>query len=186
MMFISLSFQTLAQTGQKSSLVVKSETTAKDTLKKKYKYPSPKLAAGLSAVVPGLGQAYNKSYWKIPVVYAGMAGIGALAYNSHQNYRLYKELYIQRIDTVKNNESFLSLYSTDQLFQLQEQNHRRRDLMIIVGALFYVANIVDAAVDAHMYHFDVGPDLSLNVSPYFSPDRVKRSYNAGLTLSLNF
>jgi hypothetical protein len=131
---------------------------ANDTLRH-----SPKKAALMSAIIPGLGQAYNKKYWKIPIIYAGLAG---LSYAVIENNKMHKELraeYISRLknDTVLNFEGL----SIDNLAVYKETYRKNRDLLIIGALGFYILNIVDASVDAHLFTFDVSDDLSFKLRP---------------------
>lgn len=155
---------------------VKVDTTR--TGKPKYAH-SPKKAAVFSAVVPGLGQAYNKKWWKIPIVYAAIGtSTGFIVYNQ-QKYTKFKQAYIDRLnDPLAENE--FSQYSTNQLFDIQDTYHRWRDISIMVTAGFYILNIVDASVDAHFFRFDVGDDLSFSVLPHLN------FVKPGLSICLRF
>lgn len=177
------------------SLAGFSQTTVIDTVSAEKKaipdtgkaiYPIPKRAALYAAILPGLGQVYNKSYWKIPLVYAGLGGVGYFLYTANKNYKNYKEGYLTRIDAIKGNETFTDsiTWPTSRLFLEQDNNHRRRDLLVVIGLLVYVANIVDATVDAHLYHFDVSDNLSMQVKPAIQYNYAIRSFTNGF--SLNF
>lgn len=166
-----------------SKVIVKRKTIFSDS--SKWKYPSPRMAGLLSMAVPGAGQAYNKKFWKMPVVYAGLGTCFYFALLNNDYFQQYKRSYILATDTIPDNEN--SVYSADQLFILQDKSHRQRDLFIVIATLFYAANIIDAVVDAHLKDFDVSDNLSLNVHPYFKPDQYKQqSFQTGLTLSLKF
>jgi|ERR1019366_2433438 hypothetical protein len=150
-------------------------------------YHSPKKAALMSTIFPGLGQAYNKKYWKMPLIYAGFLG---LAYSLHFNqikFTTYRDAYKYRIDgnpaTVDN---YVGIYSDDNLFTLQKAYHRYRDLSVIGIALLYVLNIVDASVDAHMFTFDVGDDLSFSIHPTLINTASLNQYNIGFSLNIKF
>jgi len=103
---------------------------------------SPRKAALLSTALPGLGQAYNKKYWKIPVIYVGL---GALAYSfdyNHKKYVTYRNAYRDRIDTSSATiDPFINIYSNDQLVKLYQFYHRYRDLSAIGIGVVYVFNI---------------------------------------------
>lgn len=140
-----------------------------DTLKptpENIKPHSPKKAAIMSAILPGLGQAYNHKYWKIPIIYAGMAGLGYVVKFNNDYYQRFRKAYVYRVDgdplTV---DAYEGEYTESNLNTLQEFYHRNRDLSIIGCAAFYVLNIIDATVDAHLYYFDVSDDLSLKINP---------------------
>jgi len=119
-----------------------------------------------SAVLPGAGQAYNKKYWKIPIIYAGFGAlIYSISYNQ-KNYTGYKEAYIQRTDGDVETVDSYPKYSTDNLKSLFEYYRRNRDLSYILTGTLYILNILDAYVDAELFYFDVSDNLSLHSSPF--------------------
>ncbi len=144
--------------------------------------PVPRVATIMSALAPGSGQIYSLiytpeskkkqvGYWirwaKLPIIYGAMGGMAYLAYANHQDYSKYKSGYLQtlndpNVETVYN-------YNSSQLLSLTEYYRRNRDLSLIVSGIFYLAQLVDAHVDAHLMHFDVSEDLSLNILPVVSP-----------------
>ncbi|MEO6168770.1 MAG: DUF5683 domain-containing protein [Chitinophagales bacterium] len=158
---------------------------------------SPKTAGIASAIIPGLGQAYNKKYWKIPIIYAGLATAGYFIYYNYTIYNNFQKAYELRGDgdTSTNLSSFNVWYITStetiyidgyedtQLSELSNIYRRNGDLSVIVAAGIYALNIIDAVVDAHLFHFDVGDDLSLNVQPFYMPP-FYGSAKGGLTLTL--
>jgi hypothetical protein len=140
-------------------------------------------AAILSAVIPGAGQVYNKSYWKVPVLYAG---IGALIYFidfNQKNYKTFRTAYIFRNDLDSSTVDGFSNYTNDDLLVRRDYYRRNRDLCYIIVGVVYVLNIVDAYVDAHLKDFDVGDDLTLSTHPYFNLDG-SGSPVAGISLCL--
>ena len=147
------------------------------------KIHSPKRAATFSAMLPGLGQAYNKKYWKIPVIYIGF---GALAYSftiNQQKFSKYKNAYAARIDgdpyTI---DDYVNVYTDENLNTLQRYYHRYRDLSAIGVAAFYLLNIIDASVDAHFFTFDISDNLSLNIRPTLIPTAYGNAYNSGVSI----
>lgn len=140
---------------------------------KKEKLHSPKMAATLSAALPGLGQVYNKKYWKVPIIYAG---VGALLYSINFNskeYDLYKNAYSLRIDgdtnTVDNFDIQLESndpkYTEESLSNLKDFYRRNRDVSYIFMGVLYMLNIVDAVVDAHFFSYEITDDLSMDIVP---------------------
>jgi len=120
----------------------------------------------LSTACPGLGQVYNKKYWKTPVI---ILGIGTCIY-SYQYYnhkfQMYKEAYIIRTDENEDTiDEFNGIYSTSNLITLQDYYRNNKDLSIIIGSIIYVLNIVDAYVDAHLLTYNIDDDLSLSIQP---------------------
>jgi len=145
---------------------------------------SPKRATLLSTFVPGLGQAYNQKYWKIPIIYAGFAG---LAYGIMRYNKFYQELKFLYPIKAANPDAILhnidAKYAAAS-FKANRDNYRRnRDLCIIGAGLFYVLNIVDATVDGYFYEYDISNDLGMKISPTLLP-----AYNyatLGLTFTFN-
>jgi hypothetical protein len=139
-------------------------TTQKDSLKKTH---SPKLAMLLS-VVPGLGQAYNKKYWKIPIIYAGMGTLGYFAYHNGVYYKKFKKTYSNLLST-GNADTTAYMYGVEFTLNGLETGknyyRRYRDMFTIFTFGLYLMNIIDANVDAHLYDFDISDDLSLNITP---------------------
>ncbi len=136
-----------------------------DTLKNvnDTKTKSPTKAMLLSAVLPGLGQFYNNSYWKIPIIY-GLAGYFVYEYKqSDKNYKYYQDLFIESVKVSGGDYRYK---------RLRDFYRDQRDLFAIYLSVLYLANIVDAYVDAHLYNFDVGENLSVQLLPY----RIKFQY----------
>ena len=146
---------------------------------------SPARAAFYSAVLPGLGQAYNGNYWKIPIVYTAL-GVGVYFYlENDQQYDRYRTAYKQRL--AGNPDEFLDengrpILSTAGLIDAQKFYQRNKEISILVTLGIYALNIIDANVDAHLQHFNVSEDLSLRPSLNF--DRITGKTDYGI--SLNF
>lgn len=163
------------------------DTIPADTVKKPYVH-SPKKAAIMSACLPGLGQVYNgmhgaKSYWKIPVIYAGFGGLGyGFAWNQ-SIYKDYRNSLRARYDDDTTTIDLYPNYSDDNLVTLKNYYQRYRDLCVIGMAALYTLQIVDAAVDAHLLTFDVGDNLSMNVQPMMYPTPQGPVTQIGLRLS---
>ncbi len=135
----------------------------KDTTDQKFKEHSPKKAAWMSALLPGLGQIYNDKIWKVPVIYGAA---GAVYYFYDMNAELYDE-YLQAYKDFNNGkiEEFRGYNKAEELKSAKDYYRRNRDLNIILFGVVYLANILDASVDAHLYSFDVSRDLSIKVQP---------------------
>jgi len=160
-------------------LIVSSDSIIKlDKSSKKLR--DPRRASLLAAVFPGAGQLYNKSYWKLPIVWGGAFTLGYYIGFNNDEYVKNRDQYL----LVQNGKVNKTGYSSDQLVRLREYWRRNRDLLIIVSALTYLLNIADAAVDAHFSSFDVSDDLSLNWKPEIYV--AGRQPVFGLGLALNF
>jgi len=155
---------------------------------------APAKAAFYSAILPGLGQIYNKSYWKVPLVY-GAIGTGAYFYiENTNNYNRYRDAYKRRLAGFHDDE-FYDIngdgispgnpdVSDDALRDAQEFYQRNRDLSLLITIGLYVLNIVDANVDAHLKQFNVNENISFK--PYIEQNQLNYNPNYGLSLSLNF
>ena len=174
--------QTTDTTTVKKSLV-SLDSIKIDSVKAK-KYHSPKKAALFSMVLPGLGQAYNKKYWKIPVIYAAAGGLAYSFQFNQAHYIKYRNAYRDRLNLVP--DPYLGKYSDDDLNNLFKYYHRYRDLTVIGFAALYALNIIDASVDAHLFNFDVSDDLSINVHPALINTTSMNHYTTGISLNIKF
>jgi hypothetical protein len=151
---------------------------------------SPKKAGLYSTFLPGLGQVYNKKYWKVPIIYAGLIGLGYnIGYNQSE-FKAFREEYIYRVNNNGKKQNlthpYISITPTQNLPILQDSYRKNRDLFIIGTMAFYVLNIIDATVDAHLFNFDVSDDLSLNVSPDVNYCFASRQSVPSLSLKFKF
>ena len=146
---------------------------------------SPARAAFYSAALPGLGQAYNGKYWKIPIVYTAL-GVGVYFYfDNDRQYDRYRSAYKQRLAGDPDeftDENGSPILSTAALIDAQKFYQRNKEISILVTVGIYALNIIDANVDAHLQQFNVSEDLSLRPSLNF--DRVTGKADYGV--SLNF
>ncbi|HTF05216.1 MAG TPA: DUF5683 domain-containing protein, partial [Bacteroidia bacterium] len=136
-----------------------------------------------SALVPGLGQIYNKKYWKLPIVYAGMGGTLYGVLWNHKYFKYYRNCLRARYDDDVNTIDPLPLYPDDVLVTYKNYYQRYRDLCFIGMAAVYTLQILDAAVDAHLFYFDVGPDLSFHWQPEVSGDAYGPTCGIGFGLT---
>ncbi|MDR1878828.1 MAG: DUF5683 domain-containing protein [Bacteroidales bacterium] len=183
---------------QADSLVV--ETTTADSVTadtnehqiQTIKVHSPKKAAWMSAVLPGLGQGYNKKYWKIPIIYAGFLGTAYGINHYYIEYKFYRDEYRNRLnektDLLKPE---LANQGNENIRATQLTYQRNMEIFIIVTAVWYLVNILDAVVDAHLMSFDISDDLSLHIIPGIGRNNqfaVARTlpYTANLTFIFNF
>ena len=127
---------------------------------------SAKKAIIYSALIPGWGQAYNRKYWKIPIVYVGFGAVGYFVKTNHDQYKLYKEYYqIMKDDPAAQPVANKSI----QLIRADIDTYRRtRDLSIVGLVAWYGLNLIDANVDGHFFNYDVDEDLSMSIDPWVS------------------
>lgn len=124
---------------------------------------SPKKASIYSAILPGLGQAYNKKYWKIPIVYAALGTSCYFLFDNRKKMRIRQNELIVRLDNDSNTIPSASFANIPTSVLKSERNFYRtyRDYSIIATAGIYLLNIVDAAVDAHFYKFNIDRPLAM-------------------------
>ncbi|SDJ94292.1 hypothetical protein SAMN05421823_101482 [Catalinimonas alkaloidigena] len=145
----------------------------------------PRRAALMAAAFPGLGQVYNRKYWKVPLVYIGAGIFGYLITDFNQKYQTFREANILRRDGNPNTiDRFVNQYSDDQINRAAEGYRRYRDLNIILATGFYFLQIVDAYVDAQLSEFNVNDDLSGVFRPSLEPVGFSATPAAGLSLVL--
>jgi hypothetical protein len=135
-----------------------------DSTKKAPKNNGPRKAAILSACLPGLGQGYNKKYWKIPVIYGAFAVPVYFITYTNKQFKDYRDAYIDRTDGDPNTVDIFPEYSDDQLKENVDFYRRYRDMNIFFCGLVYALNILDANVDAHLKTFDVKNNISFKVT----------------------
>jgi len=144
---------------------------------------TPARAAFYSAVLPGLGQAYNRKYWKIPIIYGGLA-TGIYFYIDNNNlYNRYRDAYKSRLAGFKDDE-FYGVVTDDGLRNAQKQLRRNKEISLLVCIGVYALNIIDANVDAHLLQYNV--DDKLTLQPHFELNEFDAKSNLGLTLNFKF
>jgi len=148
----------------------------------------PSKAAFFSAILPGAGQAYNKKYWKIPIV-LGAIGTGVYFYvRNDKQFDRYRDAYKRRLAGFKDDEfsdaSGNPLISDDGLIRAQQQFRRNKEVSLLVTIGLYALNIVDANVDAHLLQFNVDENLSL--SPHYQYNQMENTSDLGVTLNFKF
>lgn len=179
-LFWILSNKVVAQT---NSTPIQIDSTQKDA--KAMKNTSARKASIYSAILPGLGQGYNKKYWKIPIIYAGLGGFAYLFYTNHQEYTYYRKNLLAETDSDPNTSNEIIGYDISGLQSEKLRYKKLRDFGIIGCSLVYVFNIIDANVDAHLKTFDVSDNLSMQ----FKPKLILTAYNepaVGLGIKFKF
>lgn len=180
----------LAQ-GDTLSIKVKDTLSQEVLLKKTWNTDplSPARAAFYSAILPGLGQAYNKSYWKIPIVYLAIGIPTYLYVVNDKELDRYRTAYKRRLDGLTDDEFYAGRtdgnprLSTDALRRAQDTYRRNKEMAMLFAIGFYALNIIEANVDAHLKQFNVNENLSLE--PYLYQNRYSNTY-VGLTCTYKF
>lgn len=192
---------------QDSAVVVKDEkidlTKEQISMKPAFK-PNPTKAVIYSAIFPGLGQIYNRKYWKLPIIYGGLVGLAyGISWNG-QYYTDYKDAYRGIANNPRDPENFeqwkdmagvtneANVSDSDierfkSSFKRKKDFYRRnRDLCIIGVVAVYAICMIDAYVDAQLFDFDISPDLSLKVEPAVMQPSITNNRSFGLQCSLTF
>ena len=126
----------------------------------------PRRAALKSAMLPGLGQIYNKRWWKVPLVYGGFVGIGLVFEFNQRYYKIFlKEAQFRQENPGKTENPLFAPYTTEGIISIKDAYRRDRDLSVLAGLGFYAINIIDAYVDAKFFRFDISDELTLQVNP---------------------
>lgn len=142
----------------------------------------PRKALLYAAIIPGLGQAYNKKYWKIPLVYGGIYGLGYYINIYQSGYTKYK---LELFSVIGTGLPSASSFTEDQLRNIVNLYRRQRDFFIILMGLMYVLQIVDAHVDAHLKEFDLNPNLQVRFEPMIESSPMT-GRQAGVSMILKF
>ena len=160
------------------------------------------------ALVPGLGQIYNRKYWKLPIVYGGLMGCMYAVTWNNKTYKDYSEAYLDLMNDAQQPgrpvaeyhqswQDFLSStadpeeYLTNTNFQEQlkrgkDRYRRYRDMSFFITIGVYALSIIDAYVDAQLFDFDISPDLSMHWGPEVTPKTRYGSSSYGLNCSIKF
>ena len=186
------------------------DTTKADEQYKYYvdltKQPDAIKAVWLGAIVPGLGQIYNKSYWKLPIVYGAFMGCGYAISQMQVRYSGFRTAYLDLYNDIQAgtvsedpSKSYIAVipdgYDLDRVggqntwlntLKNQQNIYRRyRDYSILATIVVYALSLIDAYVDAQLFDFDITPDLSVNVQPQIITDQ-QRQQSAELKLAISF
>lgn len=188
-------FDTVGNTLITADTVVKETKTGKTAKAKKPH--SPTKATIMSACLPGLGQIYNGKWWKVPIVYAGLGGLGYLVYSNYYEYKSYLHAYEYKTGdlpegtTLNTYETELAGKYADSQLQTYKESYRRSvELYSILTVAWYGLNILDACVDGHLYSYDISDDLSISIDPYLRHMEtlvpMPQYAQVGLSFKLNF
>ena len=172
-----------------SKAVAANDTLATDTVPVVPQH-SPTKALWMSAVLPGLGQVYNRQAWKIPIIYAGAAGVTYFAITNYRNREMFKNELINRQNG--NTDALLERYANypdANIYSIYQSYNRNFQLSLIIGGVFYALNIIDAYVYGHLFDFEINEDISLHLRPnveMFDFGNGFSSPSTGLTVQIKF
>jgi Family of unknown function (DUF5683) len=155
-----------------------------DSLKKSTH--SASRAALYSAVLPGLGQLYNKknAYWKVPLLYVGAGVIGYFIRYNNNEHLTFRDSYYAQLADKPEHDPFRGRLTLENARRLQKEWGRNRDLVILVALGAYGLNVLDAFVEGHLKTFNVDDNISFRLSPY--GENVGGQSLAGLSLKVRF
>lgn len=161
--------------------------------------PSPDRAVWLSALFPGLGQIYNRRYWKLPIVVGGFMGLGYATNWNNGQLKDYTQAYRDLMDNDPATNSYMNFFPSTTKEEDLDKNwltntmrtrrdfyRRNRDLCIIACVGLYLICMIDAYVDASLAHFDISPDLSLEWEPAVIVNPADRQVSVGVNWAFNF
>ena len=184
LLFFLFMWNISAQQTDTTSIKKEKPLTTTEQLLKKH---NPKVAIALSAVIPGSGQIYNKKWWKVPIIYAGLGVSSYLIYDFAVKTKSYQNEYKYRINgQLDNLNPKYSIYTDENVLALKNYYRRNMEISIAAFAIIYLLNIVDAAVDAHLFYFDISDELSMSMQPFVAPNIASSSWNKGMTLAIKF
>ena len=167
------------------------------------KFQSPHRASMYASIIPGLGQFYNKKYWKIPILFGGIGGVAyAISFNS-ERYNYYRGAYRDFIIRDPANKSYLEIiqgtpiteeriygdaqqWFRDYLNNSKNRFKRYRDISYAGMVFVYMISIIDASIDAHFYYFDMSDDLSFMIEPAYFHLNGDIGGAFGINLKLTF
>lgn len=199
---------TVSQSSQDTAIwlneKIELDKTTKKTLKMSEPFkPNPTKAVLYSAIFPGLGQIYNRKYWKLPIVYGGVIGlIYAITWNGRM-YSEYTNAYVAIMSDnyIERAEDYIHIFSADKdpsawsastlqnyresIRRRRDFNRRNRDLSIIAAVGVYALCMIDSYVDAQLYDFNMSPDLSFRVEPRIGFDNFSQ-LSIGVQCSVKF
>jgi hypothetical protein len=139
---------------------------------------TPAKAAFYSAILPGLGQAYNKKYWKIPIVYGALATTIYFYTTNNNFYHEFRGVYKDRLAGIPDPK--YDYLDDGRLIEAQKFYKRNRDLSVLFTVGFYVLNIIDANVDAHLGQFNVNDNLSIRQDLFLDQRNMKPNFGVAL------
>ena len=148
----------------------------------------PRKAILYAAVLPGLGQVYNKKYWKLPLVYGGFAFIGHYIKTYNDLYVEYRGYLFDNLEqglSGENDENPEIRLTTGQIRTIVNKAQRERDFMIILMGGMYILQMVDAHVDAHLKEFDLNPQLQVSIEPAMDQS-LQTGRTIGVALVMKF
>ena len=128
------------------------------------------------SILPGAGQIYTKKYWKVPIIYSALVTSGYFIIDNNKKYKKYRDTYLDRNNGIIDNLN----YSNSELITLKDYYKRNREISIMLFSLSYILNIIDASVNAHLFQYEIGENISFKIDPtlYYG------TYNTSISLQI--
>ncbi len=189
LLLLLLSLLAKAQDDKPQPVVFDRPLVVTDTLVGPYDANRPARAAFYSAILPGLGQAYNKKYWKVPIVYAGL-GIGVAIYlENRDQYNELRDAFRIRLaggtDDQFSRADGTPIISREGLERAQQRSRRNMELSLLITGAMYVLQVIDANVNGHLDQFDVSRDLTFR--PFImEPNSLLVAPSYGMSIAYTF
>ena len=141
----------------------------------------------MSACLPGLGQIYNKKYWKAPIIYAGFGALTYFIVFNANYYNTFRGAYIGAMnkDSTKYRDLIIKYTPTD-LLSARDYYRRNLEVTCLITVLWYIINILDATVDAHLFTYNINKELSMKIDPVMMSPVYSRNFTTGVKLSFKF
>jgi hypothetical protein len=169
LLFFSLSLFGQKKDSSITKTIVEEKVIFPDSIFKfNTKISIPKRAGLYSAILPGLGQIYNKQYWKTGLVAVAAGTVTYFIIDNRKNYQKYQEAYISRIDNNPATTDTFYNYSINDIDILRRGFRKYYEYSIISGTLCYLVNILDAFTSSHLKTFDMSKNISMKAAPFFN------------------
>lgn len=169
LLFFSLSLFAQQKDSSITKTIVEEKVVFPDSIFKfNTKISIPKRAGLYSAILPGLGQIYNKQYWKTGLVAVAAGTVTYFIIDNRKNYQKYQEAYISRIDNNPATTDTFYNYSINDIDILRRGFRKYYEYSIISGTLCYLVNILDAFTSSHLKTFDMSKNISMKATPFFN------------------
>jgi len=173
--------------------IVAADATATDTAQRPKRknwftqdYPSPRKAAILSLAIPGGGQIYNKRWWKLPLVYGAVVGMGLTIDYNQSNYRRLRDALELKRDTMEHEFSGTSIDNERALRSLRDEFDKNTQMAYVGMFLVYTLQALEAFVDAHLKSFDIDDDIGMELKPTLDFNGFNTpTIGLGVTIPLN-
>lgn len=167
-------------------LMAQDEKPPAGTKKDSLKPHSPHKATIYSLILPGLGQVYNKKYWKVPVIYAGFGVLGYFIKTNTDEYHKFRDAYkyVVNEETGPIDNPYVDRYEEDALKRGRDYYRRNMEVNYIFTTFWYIINVLDATVDAHFYDYNVNDNLSLELGPAINREWYGNRQYGGVSLTL--